>query len=253
MNGVNNKTDYTTTTVLLENDLDFAGLSDRFVPSGTTKADYFLGSLDGQGHTISNLNFKGSTIRFVGFIGYSNGMTIRNLVMDDSCSFESSYNVTEELSYPYVAGIIGACLSYERPCYIESSVNMASVLYSGEAKNDVFLAGIAAKLESYEYEVAIKNCANYGEIKSIGKGTYINLGGIAGIISEGTRPIQNCINYGEIVNQGTTTDDIRVGGIVGIAAVGNSSVDNCVSAGKITSTQQTSVASFGGFPLSMGT
>ena len=210
MNGVNNKTDYTTTTVLLENDLDFTGLSDRFVPSGITKVDYFLGSLDGQGHTISNLRINRSTIRFVGFIGYSNGMTIRNLVMDDSFSFESSYNVDEELSYPYVAGIIGACQSYERPCYVESSVNMASIFFNGDAKNDLLMGGIAAKIESYEYEVSIKNCANYGQIKNTGKGYQIMMGGIAGNFAEGTRSIQNCINYGEIINQGTTTDDIRI-------------------------------------------
>ena len=219
VNTVDNNTDYSQITILIDNDLDFTGLSDKFVPSGDGKERFFLGSLDGQGYRISNLKFKSSNRRFIGFIGYSNGMTTKNVVVDSSCSFENSYNLNIDLNWGYVAGVIGCCLSYERPCYVESCVNMASLLYNGNTRDhELYMGGIVAKIESYNHKSIVKNCANYGQIKNTGTAIHINLGGIAGIFAYETRAIKNCVNYGNIIDEGSTMYGIRIGGIVGINA-----------------------------------
>lgn len=49
-----------------------------FSPIGST-AGYFVGQLDGQGYTISNLKINLPTLNNVGLFGYASGSTIRNL------------------------------------------------------------------------------------------------------------------------------------------------------------------------------
>ena len=86
---VNSGTSYNGTTVFLDADIDFfGGLSDKFEPIGTSND--FQGTFDGQRHTISNITIK-SFLWYVGLFGYSEGATIRNVVLDSSCSVVGSY------------------------------------------------------------------------------------------------------------------------------------------------------------------
>ena len=175
-------------------------------------------------------------------------MTIKNIVIADSCSFENSFISSSSLGYGYVAGVIGCCLASDKPCHIDSCVNMANLLYEGNAgDHELIMGGIAGKAESYNnHEAIIKNCANYGQIKNTGTAVHINLGGIVGYFADGTRSIENCINYGNIIDEGSTTHGIRIGGIVGIITLGNSTVDNCVNTGKLSSVNPTDVGSIVG-------
>ena len=51
----NSGTSYNGTTVFLDAEIDFSGgLSEQFEPIGKS-SNYFQGTFDGQGHTISNL------------------------------------------------------------------------------------------------------------------------------------------------------------------------------------------------------
>lgn len=85
---VNNGNNYNGTTVLLDSDLDLDGKA--FAPIGDYDV-YFLGTFDGQGHTFKNLKVNSPSFIFLGLFGYSQGITIRNVVMDSSCSLTSSY------------------------------------------------------------------------------------------------------------------------------------------------------------------
>ena len=117
---------YSGTTVFLDADIDFSGgLSEQFKPIG--KNYDFQETFDGQGHTISNLAMNSSS-QDAGLFGYSKGATIRNVVLDDSCSVVSSYSGSY---YVYVGGIIGHCSD----CTIENIVNMASVSFTGNKAN----------------------------------------------------------------------------------------------------------------------
>ena len=84
---VNSGTTYEGTTVFLDSDIDLT--EKTFEPIGNY-SNYFLGVFDGQGHLIRNLNMTSSS-QYIGLFGYSRGLTIRNVILDSSCSITSSY------------------------------------------------------------------------------------------------------------------------------------------------------------------
>ena len=97
-NSVTRDNTYSGTTVLLSFGIDFSGKT--FEPIGLS----FNGVFDGQGHVISNLAMTSSS-HYVGLFGYSTGLTIKNVVLDSSCSITGTYDSDN----PCVAGIIGRC------------------------------------------------------------------------------------------------------------------------------------------------
>ena len=177
-----------------------------------------------------------SSLQYVGLFGFLKGATIRNVVLDSSCSVVCYYSGSDSV---YVGGIIG----YYNDCTIENTVNMASVVFTGNTTgtyNGLFLGGIAGYLYASYKDVIVKNCANYGSITHSGtvSSYYPNIGGIVGYSSGSSAIkvfIQNCLNYGAITHNETASYSPRVGGILGQAWSGTNSIENCVSAGKITS------------------
>lgn len=243
-NGVRNGTDYKDTTVLLESDI-------TFTPSTLAKfnvigdySSYFLGTIDGQGHTISNLTIESSSQDYFGLFAYSEGIVVRNLVLDASCSVTSTLSTTSSY-YTYVGGIIGKCFSYKyKPCTFENNVNMASVTFAGNmSKNGkykyMYLGGIAGELSSSgSYEVIVNNCANYGHVLCSGVSGTLYIGGIVGrSYGQSTAKnfyIQNSFNYGIITFAGVSLANATyIGGIAGFGT--NNDIENCLSAGKIDS------------------
>ena len=104
---VNYGTSYSGKTVFLCADIDFSGgLSEQFEPIGTSNS--FQGTFDGQGYTISNLAIN-SSFEYVGLFGFSNDATIKNVVLDDSCSVVNSFIGNANIR---VAGIVGVCYAY---------------------------------------------------------------------------------------------------------------------------------------------
>ena len=198
---VSNRISYSGTTVFLDADIDFSGsLSEQFESIGKSYSYSFQGAFDGQGYTISNLAIN-SSFEYVGLFGYSSGATIRNAVLDSSCSVVSSYSGSDVVE---VGGIIGECYR----CTVENNVNMASVAFTGNIKNyNLYFGGIVGYLYGPNKDTTVRNCANYGSVKQSGKASSAYIGGIAGY-SYGYSPnkvfIQNCLNYGTINHNGTT-------------------------------------------------
>ena len=89
VSSVNSGTNYSGTTVFLDSDLSLAGKS--FEPIGDYYYNYFRGVFDGQGHVISNF-IMNSTSRFAGLFGISRGLTIKNVILDSSCSITSTFS-----------------------------------------------------------------------------------------------------------------------------------------------------------------
>ena len=233
---VNNRTRYSGTTVFLDADIDFSGgLSKQFKPIGKDNSNYFQGTFDGQGHTISNLAMDSSS-QFAGLFGYSYGATIRNVVLDSSCSVVNSCSGSVNVR---LGGVIGHCQASNGPCTFENTVNMASVSFIGSTTGDagfLCLGGITGYILASNKDVTIKNCANYGSLshsETASDNSYI--GGIVGE-SDGWSSvyIQNCLNYGTITYNGTSKY-LYLGGILGCAYKGKNNIENCVSGGKITS------------------
>ena len=73
---------------ILEKDIDMIVKSKEFDPIGTLENKY-AGTFDGNGHTIRNLKIDMSWDNYVGLFGVvDDGATIRNLVLDKSCSIK---------------------------------------------------------------------------------------------------------------------------------------------------------------------
>lgn len=230
-------TNYYGTTVFLDNDLDFAGVQPgEFKFFGENIYNYFRGEFEGYGNVISNLAVD-SDSQYTGLFGYSTELTIKNLVLDESCSITSNYKSAEGENV-FTGGIIGSCESNEGQCKVESIVNMARVTANEEMAEASFVGGIAGALLSYNNPSILKNCINYGAVNSVGTSEYLFIGGIVGSpqkdeTSNTTVYIQNCINYGSIVVDGKT-NYARVGGISGLCV--SNILENCVSSGVIITT-----------------
>ena len=228
---VNSRTNsFNGTTVFLDSDLSLAGKTFEHIGyyNSWLDSNYFSGVFDGQGHVISNLEMTSSSY-IVGLFGYSEGLTIKNVILDSSCSITSSYSGSDNA---YIGGIIGYCITDNGTCTIENSVNMGSVAFSGR---NLYLGGIAGHLYSYEYDITVMNCANYGDVTHSGRSWWSYIGGIIGRSdsSSSTRVyIYNCLNHGTITHNGTGTNELYLGGIVGYTEY--TTIENCVSGGKIS-------------------
>lgn len=223
-NGIKN---YTKTTVYLESDIDFTSdLSSQFEPIGINKTYNFKGTFNGQGHVIRNL-IMSSSLQHIGLFGYSSGRTIENVVIDKSCSFESSYSdMSINSSDADIGSIIGRCDSY----LIESIVNMANVTFTGNLSSNIFLGGIVGRFYS---SCTVRNCVNYGSVIHFESVNTSFIGGLIGAYAgKGDGFINNCANYGTIVHGGIS-NELFLGGIAGANLGGGINGRNCISAGKL--------------------
>lgn len=152
--------------------------------SSNTHPSSFSGTIDGKGHTISNLTIN-TTVPGAGFIGQINGGSIKNLTLAD-------VNINSTSSH--VAAFAGAISSTKvriENCHVESGTVQGSGSY---------VAGIASGSSE---SVLISKCSNKANIT--GNGNYV--GGIAGYIS-----CADCYNYGTVVNN---SKNGYTGGITG--------------------------------------
>ena len=192
----------------------------------------YTGTFDGNGHTISNLYIKVQR-RGVGFFGYMEDGTIKNIVFDNA----QVENTGNDYHYPLTGIVVGATfgtlqnLKTLKNCSVKSGAktlggiagtitrscsnleNNATV--SGRTK----VGGIAGSFSGS----TLSSCVNNGMVKEDRSG---ECGGIVGYIAYGT--IEDCANYGNV----TGTNEI--GGIVGYAQ-DNSTIKSTLSIGDITS------------------
>ena len=206
---------YNGTTVYLDSDLTLSGITGQI---GKSISNHFQGMFDGQGHTISDLKIN-TTSENTGLFGYSKGMTVRNVVLDESCSVTNSMTSTA-FTWVEVGGIVGYCDASTSSCTIENNVNMASVTFSGNTsdKGYLFIGGIVGRLDSTDgkYTSVARNCVNYGSVTRSGEIFYTYLGGIEGISQGSSKAhayIQNCANYGTITRSRIVSESLYIGGI----------------------------------------
>ena len=258
---VNSGTSYSGTTVILDADIDFSGQS-SFTPIGSTTASCFQGVFDGNGHKISGLSMS-ATADYNGFFGYAKGATIRNLILDSSCSI--NYYVSSTWGgYPigssttYNSATIGAIVGGCEGTVIENCVNMANISCSGTTTqaflSTLHMGGIVGDIKASTSNSTVRNCVNYGAVKQTVWTQTSYLGGIAAYCTgSGHCNIQNNLNYGEVsysysytqswsVRDAPSSDpkpfavtgynSIFVGGIVGYTDA-NCVIENSYSAGEV--------------------
>ena len=223
-------------TVYLANDVDFQGVF--FEPIGYVTTDLvndppskaFDGTFDGLGRKIVNLDCtlyesnKNNIHDFggVAFFGSLSGATIKNFVIDDSCSFTYA---ADPHDHGCAAGIAMKTLNTS----FDNCMNMADVDNMSR-----FTGGIVARW----YGVgSITNCTNLGDLTGCQA--------VAGIVgyqqnAASTLTVENCRNVGDCTV--TKQYGIDVAGLVGsnhsVAAIvgwsqSDLTLDGCINNGFI--------------------
>lgn len=221
-------------------------LDDKGAPVDTTKAGgetfrkAFMGTFNGQGHTISGLfinsnadNYKGTlnggknTSSYAALFGYVDKATVKN------------FTVNGTVLGTDVAGVIGIL---GEKCTVDRIVSNVTVGGTAGENEEKLARGKAGGLINMTKggSSTIKNCTNNGRVTSTKKdngfGDYA--GGIIALIQHDNITIENCKNTGDI-----STYAYYVGGIVGAAsdnAEGKTAfvvkINNCTNTGDITLT-----------------
>ena len=212
-------------TVFIDNDIDFLGNS--LSPLGTGSRP-FQGTFDGQGYVVSELKMTSSS-NYVGLFGYSTGLTIKNVILDNTCSVKSMHSGS---SNAYIGSIVSCCgsttITTTATVDIESIVNLAGITLEGSYKGS-YVGGIVGATYTSANGMLIKNCVNYGAISVKASGStlgYTDIGGIIGCTDKSNGNIQNCLNYGILNYDGSAGDTSYIGGIAGYSQ--GSNYTNCV-------------------------
>lgn len=199
------------------------------VPIGASSSTPFTGTFDGNGYTVSGLDFSAYTARTarIGLFGAVKNATIRNLTVEGTVSSSGQD----------VGGIVG--LTYGSTV-IENCVNKCTV----SGKNNV--GGIAGRTHNQGNGTVVKNCVNLGAVS----GSTKNVGGIIGGVNntEAALTVTRCINTASI------TGATNVGGIVGLFNATPSSGDEarvfimseCANSGTVTTTSASGVSAYAG-------
>lgn len=177
-------------------------LTGTWTPVGSTTVyfgDFFAGTFDGCGHTISGLNVQGSTAN-QGLFAAINKATIRNLNVSGTVSCGTKN---------YVGGIVGKV----------QAGTIENCSFSGSVTGG-YTGGIAGGLNSDN--VTISGCANLAAVTGTTAGGILGYSG-SNKVTKVT--IENCYNAGSITGSG------KAGGIVGQLSQGT--IENCYSIGAI--------------------
>ena len=182
-------------TLYLAGDIALTGTWTPVGSTATYVGDFFAGTFDGCGHTISGLNVQGSKVN-QGLFAAINKATIRNLNVSGTVSCGTKN---------YVGGIVGKV----------QAGTIENCSFSGSVTGG-YTGGIAGGLNSNN--VTISGCANLAAV------TGTTAGGILGYWKN-TAAIRDCYNTGSV------TGSAKAGGIVGQLQKG--SIENCYSIGDI--------------------
>ena len=183
-------------TLYLAGDIALTGTWKPVGSTATYVGDFFAGTFDGCGHTISGLNVQSSTAN-QGLFAAINQATIRSLNVSGvvSCGTKN-----------YIGGIVGKV----------QAGTIENCSFSGSVTGGGHTGGIAGGLNSNN--VTISGCVNAADV------TGTTAGGILGFWKN-TAAIRDCYNTGSV------TGSAKAGGIVG--QLNKGTIENCYSIGDI--------------------
>lgn len=253
----NIRNDPTQNYILME-DLDLSEI--LWEPIGTVD-DPFIGTFDGNGHTIYNMTIETAKLdlssKYIGLFGYCTGI-IKNLCVNNGMIFTENH-------YDYVGSIAGYANSIENcssGCYINAKCYMGGGIAGEVIKitNCYFFGALDCELERnqsdyYElsylggicgYASKISKCINIGQVKgdvTTVIDAYSMAGGIAGV----SRDIEECCNVGNVdFSGGGYKTHISAGGICGGSPTGSDHIENSYNIGNITVSNKAYSGAVGG-------
>ena len=196
----------------------------------------FNGTFDGDGHSISGLYIKETaSSTTAAFFAKATG-TIKNLTIKDSY-FEAAKYVSafvgqlspSETKEAKPSLTIDNCVNYADICVNKKSSLIGGIIGDalGNARTPTYLA------------LTITNCVNYGTVSSTASGT-VYIAGIVGRAFGEPFVIDNCANFGDIISIGAVS-----GGVVGQAGIGEygkegdtpgftATITNCYNMGNVS-------------------
>lgn len=190
-------------------DVDLSSLKD-YVPIGNNHGmggaqHPFMGTFDGDGHTVSNLTaeFKGINYMGVGLFGLTQNAVIKGVTVINSkikadaapgalvgvanggqiINCHVGEGVTVNATHYYAGGLVGCVL--EIPTLIADCSSQAEVINSGMIAGGI-LGGSSAR------DTKVVRCINYGEITAVDQG-----GGVVGYSETGIL-VADCANLGNV-------------------------------------------------------
>ena len=257
---INGGTDFTA-TIKLGGNIDLSGA--EWTPIGI--ADYFSGTFDGAGYTISGLTISGEEeAAFFGYIGpdatvknvnfanadieaesagvlavYINGATIENVHVLSGSVKAADYAAAFAAQQAYYGATFKNCTNYATITsdyiaagfggYLWYNCEVEDCVNYGDVTGGNRAGGIAAHVGG-----VFKNCENNGEIISNGS---MPAGGIGAVLGNAST-IEGCVNNGNVTNNGTNAGNAQAAGILGHAASASlaaaTTIRNCTNNGDIT-------------------
>ncbi len=228
-------------SVLLEADIDLGGAA--WTPIGNSSSNYFAGSFDGGGHTVTGLSVDTDSA-YAGLFGYVKGSSsahasICNLTVEGAIRNRSS-------STNYTSGIVGyACDTEISNCHNRAAVTggtryvggVAGYLYNGgfarqcsnsgtiDAPDAEYVGGIIGSVSIFGSSVSVSSCVNSGAVS--GK---VKVGGVIGTISGAVS---------DLYNTGAVTGSEAVGGLLGYQG---GDIENAYSTGEVNGTKDAGAA-----------
>ena len=171
----------------------------NFEPIGTN-TEAFTGTLDGNGHKISNLNID-SEKKYVGLFGYIRNGTIKNLTLENETVKGSKGSAD---SYTYIGGLVG---------YNElGTIEMAKITGISKIEDSSMINPYIGGLIGCQIAGTVKKSYVEGEIITASKNTIGNIGGLIGYVEE-SAIIKENNNKIKITNN--ITGPTNVGGLLG--------------------------------------
>lgn len=189
----------------------------NWTPISTDWEKGYIGTFDGNNHTISGLRITTETdyAGFIGCLGNGTGTgEIKNLTLADAVLYSTATHIGGFVGYNSSGTISG--------CTFGSTTDNSSV--SGAGDTAEMVGGIVA----YTCGGSVSSCTNNGTVSA--SATFSWAGGIAAYSYEGL--VSDCTNNDTVSSTGT---DLYAGGIVGYNG-NNSTVSGCTNNGTVSST-----------------
>lgn len=207
----------------LRDDIDLEGT--EWTRIGSSDINYnleYIGTFDGNNHTISGLSINTSStsdVYFGLFGAVGEGGTVRNLTVEGSITVESSD------SYVRAGGVAG-----ESDGTVSNCTNRVTIAASSD--DIAYVGGVIGANAGN-----VSNCANEADITATADTAYI--GGMVGL---NFGIVENCSNSEAVAGTGQTA---YIGGIVGANRHTQSvmgTVSGCTNTGTVTATGSNAVA-----------
>ena len=170
------------------------------------------GSLDGQSHTITNMQITQTTDNG-GFVGTSNGVI-------------SNFTLEGDIKLPDTGGTnIGGAVGYMNGGTVSNIVSRVTISNNNNSKEYKHVGGVIGNITTSE--TTVTKCVFKGSV-TLSNSTDC-IGGVVGYSNSGGR-ISYCANLGTVT---ATAQDAYVGGILGYMNNANVTIRNCYNYGKV--------------------